>query len=71
MVDPDPQAVVDVMRVGERLGLIDHIETPVKKSRTADIGEQKSLVRSRAGDLQAGPPIANMLELGPRMGRWI
>lgn len=70
MVNPALQSAIEAMSLDERLELVEYIETTVEQSQIEVTDEQKSLVRSRASDLQADPSIGlTMDELDARLGR--
>lgn len=71
MIEPDLQAAIDALSVGERLELVAYIESTVERSQVAVTEEQESHIRSRAGELQDAPSIGlTWEELDARMGRW-
>lgn len=72
MVNPALQSAIEAMSLDERLELVEYIETTVEQSQIEVSDEQRSLVRSRASDLQADPSIGlTRDELDARMGhRW-
>ena len=72
MVNPDLQSAIEALSVEERLELVDYIESTVFDRPAAVTEEQKSLIRSRAADLEADPSIGlSWDDLDARMGsRW-
>lgn len=70
MVNPALQSVIEAMSLDERLELVEYIETTVEQSQIEVSDEQRSLVRSRASDLQVDSSIGlTRDELDARMGR--
>lgn len=53
MVNPALQSAIEAMSLDERLELVEYIQTTVEQSPIEVTDEQKSLVWSRASDLQA------------------
>lgn len=70
MVNPALQSAIEALSLDERLELVEYIETTVEQSQIDVSDEQRSLVRSRASNLQANPSIGlTRDELDARMGR--
>jgi putative addiction module component (TIGR02574 family) len=70
MVNPALQSAIEAMSLDERLELVEYIETTVEQSQIEVSDEQRSLVRSRASDLQLDSSIGlTRDELDARMGR--
>ncbi len=57
MVNPALQSAIEAMSLDERLELVEYIESTVDQSQIEVTEEQKSLIRSRAAELQADPSI--------------
>ncbi len=57
MVNPALQSAIEAMSLDERLELVEYIENTVDQSQIEVTEEQKSLIRSRAAELQADPSI--------------
>ena len=72
MVNPALQSAIEAMSLGERLELVEYIESTVESEPVAVTDEQKAMIRSRSAELQADPSIGlTWDELDARMGsRW-
>ena len=72
MVDPALRSAIGAMSVDERLELVEYIESTVDDAAIDVTEEQKTLIRTRAAELQADPSIGlTWDELGTRIGsRW-
>lgn len=72
MVNPALQTAIEALSLDERLELVEYIESTVESSPIEVTEEQKTMIRSRAAEIQADPSIGlNWEELDARMGsRW-
>ena len=72
MVNPALQSAIEALSLDERLELVEYIESTVESAPLEVIEEQKSMIRSRAAELQADPSIGlTWDELDARIGsRW-
>ena len=72
MVNPALQTAIEALSLDERLELVEYIESTVESSPIEVTEEQKTMIRSRAAELQADPSIGlTWEELDARMGsRW-
>ena len=72
MVNPALQSAIESMSLGERLELVEYIESTVESEPVEVTDEQKAMIRSRSAELQADPSIGlTWDELDTRMGsRW-
>ena len=72
MVDPALQSAIEAMSLDERLELVEYIESTVDDAAIEVTEEQKTLIRTRAAELQADPSIGlTWEELDTRIGsRW-
>lgn len=72
MVDPALQSAIDALSVDERLELVEYIESTVESTPIEVTENQKSLIRSRASELQSDPSIGLAWDdLDARLGsRW-
>lgn len=57
MVNPALQSAIEAMSLDERLELVEYIESTVESTPIEVTGEQKTMIRSRADELQADPSI--------------
>ena len=57
MVNPSLQTAIEALSVDERLELVAYIESTVESSPIEVTEEQKTMIRSRAAELQADPSI--------------
>ena len=72
MVNPALQSAIESMSLGERLELVEYIESTVESEPVELTDEQKAMIRTRSAELQAEPAIGlTWDELDTRMGsRW-
>ncbi|WP_370037996.1 addiction module protein [Nocardioides sp.] len=72
MVNPALQSAIEAMSLDERLELVEFIEQSVESAPIDVTEEQKTIIRSRAAELDADPSIGlTWDELDARMGaRW-
>lgn len=72
MVNPALQSAIEAMSLDERLELVEFIEKTVESAPIDVTEEQKTIIRSRAAELDADPSIGlTWDELDARMGaRW-
>lgn len=72
MVNPALQSAIEAMSLGERLELVEYIESTVESEPVEVTDEQKAMIRTRSAQLQADPSIGlTWDELDTRMGsRW-
>ena len=72
MVNPALQSAIEAMSLGERLELVEYIESTVESEPVELTDEQKAMIRTRSAELQAEPAIGlTWDELDTRMGsRW-
>ncbi|MEE3126923.1 MAG: addiction module protein [Actinomycetota bacterium] len=72
MVNPALQSAIEAMSLDERLELVEFIEQSVDSAPIDVTEEQKTIIRSRAAELDADPSIGlTWDELDARMGaRW-
>ncbi|MBA2507134.1 MAG: addiction module protein [Nocardioidaceae bacterium] len=73
MVNPALQSAIEAMSLDERLELVEYIESTVDQSQIEVTEEQKTMIQSRAAELQADPSIGlTWDELNARIGsRWV
>ncbi len=73
MVNPALQSAIEAMSLDERLELVEYIESTVDQSQIEVTEEQKTMIRSRAAELQADPSMGlTWDELNARIGsRWV
>jgi len=73
MVNPALPSAIEAMSLDERLELVEYIESTVDQSQIEVTEEQKTMIRSRAAELQADPSIGlTWDELNARIGsRWV
>ena len=57
MVNPALQSAIEALSLDERLELVEYIESTVESSPIEVTEEQKTMIRSRATELQADPSI--------------
>jgi putative addiction module component (TIGR02574 family) len=57
MVNPALQTAIEALSLDERLELVEYIESTVESSPIEVTEEQKTMIRSRAAELQADPSI--------------
>lgn len=57
MVNPALQSAIEAMSLDERLELVEYIESTVESEPIEVSEEQKSVIRSRAAELQGDPSI--------------
>ena len=57
MVNPALQTAIEAMSLDERLELVEYIESTVESSPIEVTEEQKTMIRSRAAELQADSSI--------------
>ncbi|MDX6321640.1 MAG: hypothetical protein QOF52_1498 [Propionibacteriaceae bacterium] len=71
-MNPALQSAIEAMSLDERLELVEYIESTVESAPIEVTEEQKAMIRSRAGELQAEPSIGlTWDEVDARMGsRW-
>ncbi len=72
MIDPTLQAEIDAMSVDERMELVAYIERTIESESVEISEEKKTVVRSRAAELEADPSIGlTWDELNARLAsRW-
>jgi putative addiction module component (TIGR02574 family) len=72
MVNPALQSAIEALSLDERLELVEFIEQSVESAPIDVTEEQKTIIRSRAAELDADPSIGlTWDELDARMGaRW-
>ncbi|MDT0202976.1 addiction module protein [Nocardioides sp. AE5] len=70
MVNPALQSAIEAMSVAERLELVDFIESTVENVAITIDEDHKSMIRSRAAELEADPTIGlTWAELQSRLAR--
>lgn len=57
MVNPALQSAIEAMSLDERLELVEYIESTVESEPIEVSEEQKSVIRSRAAEIQGDPSI--------------
>ena len=57
MVNPSLQSAIEALSIDERLELVEYIESTVESSPIEVTEEQKTMIGSRAAELQADPSI--------------
>ena len=57
MVNPTLQSAIEAMSVDERLELVEYIESTVELSAIEPTEDQRSVIRSRAAELDADPSV--------------
>ncbi len=72
MVDPALQSVIEAMSLDERMELVEFIENSVDRSAIELTEDQKAMIESRAGELDADLSLGlTWGELDARLGsRW-
>jgi putative addiction module component (TIGR02574 family) len=72
MIDPALQAEIDAMSFDERMELVAYIERTIESESVEISEEKKTVVRSRAAELEADPSIGlTWDELSARLAsRW-
>ena len=71
-MNPALQSLIEAMSLDERLELVEYIESTIESEPIDFTDDQKTMVRSRAAELEADPSIGlTWDELQARLGsRW-